>query len=33
MCLTFSQTSPGFYVLTVLVFENTVEKGEIGSNE
>ena len=31
--LTFSQTSPSFYVFAVQVFENTVEKGEIARNE
>ena len=31
--LTLSQTSPGFYVSAVQVFENTVGKGEIARNE
>ena len=31
--LTLSQTSPGFYVSTVQIFENTVGKGEIAHNE
>ena len=31
--LTPSQTSPGFYVSAVKVFENTVGKGEIARNE
>ena len=31
--LTLSQTSPGFYVSAVQVFENTVVKGEIVRNE
>ena len=33
MWLTLSQTSPGFYVYAVQVFENTVGKGEIARNE
>ena len=33
MLLTFSQTSPDFYVSAVEVFENTVEKGEIAHKE
>ena len=32
-CLTLSQTSPGFYVSEIQVFENTVGKGEIARNE
>ena len=31
--LTLSQTSNGFYVSAVQVFENTVGKGEIARNE
>ena len=31
--LTLSQTSPGFYMSAVQVFENTVGKGEIARNE
>ena len=31
--LTLSQTSPGFYMSAVEVFENTVGKGEIACNE
>ena len=31
--LTLSQTSPGFYVSSVEVFENTVGKGEIARKE
>ena len=31
--LTLSQTSPGFYVSVVQVFENTAGKGEIARNE
>ena len=31
--LTLSQTSPGFYVSAVQVFENNVGKGEVAHNE
>ena len=31
--LTLSQTSPGFYVSAIHVFENTAGKGEIARNE